>query len=181
MIRYHFVSNGVYLKGAKKTAPVKKTVNKESSLSPELQHFVRKIYSEATGNLTKNLDCKITKKGIQTPLGVLSKQQIERGDEVLDQILQEIKGKNRKDVLTQLSSEYYTNIPHSHGRSREAIASSIIKSESQYHEKMELSQLMKDMLLVTEEENVLFEDDVDAKYEALGTKMRPVTKVSVLS
>lgn len=54
----------------------------------------------------------------------------------------------------------------------------MISSEDKYHEKMELSQLMKDMLHVTEEENVLFEDDVDAKYDALGTKLSLVKKGS---
>merc|ERR1711991_965956 len=70
---------------------VKKVVNKSSDLPADVQHFVRKIYSEATGNLKRNVDCKITKRGIETPLGVLSKAQIERGDGILDKILAEIK------------------------------------------------------------------------------------------
>ena len=55
-----------------------KHVNKESSLPPALQSFVRRIYKEATGNLSSNIDCQFTKKGIKTPLGVLSLAQVLR-------------------------------------------------------------------------------------------------------
>jgi hypothetical protein len=51
-----------------------------------VQGFVRSIYSSATGNLKKNIDCEFTSKGIKTPLGVLSLAQVEKGDAVLDEI-----------------------------------------------------------------------------------------------
>jgi hypothetical protein len=44
----------------------------------------------------------------------------------------------------------------------------------QYKEKMDLIQLMKDMLLIKDKghgSNVLYEDDLDAKYKALGCKL----------
>lgn len=55
----------------KKKNKVAKKVNKDSNLPSELQHFVRAIYNESTTNMMNNLDCKITAKGITTPLGVL--------------------------------------------------------------------------------------------------------------
>ncbi len=96
----------------------------------------------------------------------------------MDQIYAEINGQQRGATLTQLSSQYYTNIPHAASR---AAAPPVLKTMEQYHAKKEVSQLLRDMLLVSSDEssggNVLFEDDVDAKYHALGTELTAVEKV----
>lgn len=161
---------------AVKKAAVKK-VNASSKLAVPVQQFVRQIYSEATGNLTKTIDCVITSKGIKTPLGVLSLAQVEKGDNILFAIQQELEGSKRSSVLAKLSSDYFTNIPHALGRTKPPVIDRI----EMFHEKMELSQLMKDMLNVSKDEthgNVLFEDDVDAKYDALGTTISAVERGS---
>lgn len=101
--------------------------------------------------------------------------QVEKGDEILYKIYEELNGQKRKAVLAQLSSQYYTNIPHQTGR----VAPPVISSLDMFHTKTELSQLMKDMLNVSKEENVLFEDDVDSKYHALNVDMSVVERDSV--
>lgn len=51
------------------------------------------------------------------PLGKLSKSQIVKGFQVLDQI-QNVIDKKKKGNITELSSEFYTHIPHDFGRQR---------------------------------------------------------------
>ena len=51
-----------------------------------MAQFVEYLYSEATGALTAVVDVKITKRGMQTPLGVLSQGQIDKGEDVLFRI-----------------------------------------------------------------------------------------------
>ncbi len=154
-----------------------KHVNKDSKLPHEVQVFVRKIYSQATGNLKRNIDCEFTSKGIKTPLGVLSLGQVERGDAVLDRVQALLDGKG-KGSFSDLSSEYYTLIPHAHGR----VKPPLVNTPQILKEKQDLSQLMKDMLLVSASghESVLIEDDVDAKYEAMGVEIRSIAKGSPL-
>ena len=157
-----------------------KHVNKDSKLPANVQAFVRKIYDSATGNLKKNIDCEFTSKGIKTPLGVLSLTQVERGDAVLDEIQAVLEGTG-KGNLEKLSNDYYTRIPHAHGR----VKPPTITNKVMLKEKQELSQLMKDMLQISAsgdksaKESVLVTDDVDSKYEAMGIHIASVDKGSV--
>ena len=50
------------------------------------------------------------------PLGKLSKSQIAKGFDVLDEIEKELKGSERPQKLNELSSRFYTVIPHDFGR-----------------------------------------------------------------
>lgn len=50
------------------------------------------------------------------PLGKLSKSQIAKGFECLDDIEKAINAKTTKNMLTHLSSTFYTLIPHDFGR-----------------------------------------------------------------
>jgi poly [ADP-ribose] polymerase len=123
--------------GAPKKVAVKH-VNKDSKLPQDLQVFVRKIYAQATGNLKRAIDCEFTSKGIKTPLGVLSLAQVGRGDDVLERIQAVLEG-TASDSLEQLSSEYYTLIPHAHGR----VKPKLVNNKLILQEKKDLSQLMK--------------------------------------
>src|SRR5438132_37672 len=54
-----------------------------SSLHPGIQALVRYLYDEATAALTSTVNATITAHGIETPLGVLTLGQIEKGEDVL--------------------------------------------------------------------------------------------------
>ena len=54
------------------------------------------------------------------PLGKLSKTQIAKGFEVLDEIEKAVEGKKPASKLSELSSRFYTLIPHDFGRQRPA-------------------------------------------------------------
>src|SRR5947209_4298771 len=125
-----------------------------SKLHPGIQRLVRYIYDEATNALTSTVAAKITAHGIETPLGVLTVGQIEKGEAILQdlyQVFQDKKAKNRQADLERLSGDFYTAIPHRIGRTRAAVATAVIDSMELFEQKQETLQLMKDMLQVNGE------------------------------
>jgi poly [ADP-ribose] polymerase len=155
-------------------APAAKT----SQLSPALQGLVRYLYDEATTALTNSVSAKITAHGIETPLGILTVGQIEKGEEILSALYELFqKGKPKRSVMEELSGEFYTVIPHRIGRTRKAIANAVIDSLELFEQKQEMLQLMKDMLQVNGESGaVLFNARVDQEYEALKCRLEPIEK-----
>lgn len=149
----------------------------ESKLSAGVQELIRYIYEEATNALTGQVAATITANGIETPLGVLTLGQIEKGEAILEE-LYGIFQKKRKNqsALENLSGEFYTVIPHRIGRTRSAVAEAVIDTLAEFQQKQELLQLMKDMLEVNGDENVLFDPEIDKKYDALGCKIEMLAK-----
>ncbi len=157
----------------------KKAKPAKSTISPEVRDLVRYIYDEATGALTTKIQAKITANGIETPLGVLTIGQIEKGEQILADAYTEFKKKKsaakKAEKLEQLSSDFYTVVPHRFGRSRAAAAAAVINTLDEFDQKQETLQLMKDMLQVNGEEgSVLFDAEADQEYEALGCKITEV-------
>lgn len=139
-----------------------------SKLEPLVQSLVGYIYGEATNALTSTVSAKITAQGIETPLGVLTLGQIERGESILQQLYAVFQsGKQRRDDMERLSGEFYTAIPHRIGRTRAAIEQSVIASMEAFEQKQETLQLMKDMLNVNGDTSVLYDSKVDNQFEAL--------------
>jgi poly [ADP-ribose] polymerase 2/3/4 len=147
-----------------------------SELPPPVQEFVRHLYDEATSALTSTVAARITAHGIETPLGVLTLGQIEKGEAILQRLwalFQKKKiGDKERDQMVDLSGEFYTIIPHRIGRSRRAVQEATIDTLPEFNQKQETLQLMRDMLKVDGDEgSVLFRDEVDKKYEALGCRI----------
>ncbi len=159
---------------AKEGAP--KPVVKASDLAPAVQDFVRYIYDEATQALTSTVAAKITANGIETPLGILTLGQIEKGEKFLMELydLFQKKKKNRAE-MERLTGEFYTAIPHRIGRTRAAVSTAVIDTLEIFEQKQNILQLMKDMLQVNGESgNVLFDAKVDQEYQALGCTIEAV-------
>lgn len=154
---------------AKIASDVSAKIPAVSSISKDIQEIVQYLYSEATNALTSTVNATITANGIETPLGVLTIGQIDKGQVVLDEIA-EVFGKKKKsqDVLTQLSGDFYTLIPHKFGRSREQAQLAIIDTASKINDKQDTLQLMRDMLNVNGKNNVLINPEVEGKYKALN-------------
>ncbi|MCA9713371.1 MAG: WGR domain-containing protein [Myxococcales bacterium] len=166
---------------ANKKAAKKKTAKKAARkpLTPALSTLVDYIYSEATNALTSTVKATITANGIETPLGVLTHGQIDKGQAVLDAILDELKrSRKRKAKLRELSGEFYTLIPHRLGRTRAAIEAATISSKTAFAEKNDTLQLMRDMLQVSGDDNVLFDGGAADQYAALGCAIEPLAKTS---
>lgn len=151
-----------------------KPAPKKSELVAPLQELVKYIYAEATNALTTTVAAKITANGIETPLGVLTIGQIEKGEQVLGEINDAVSAKKpNRTKLESLSGEFYSAVPHRIGRTREAIAAAVVDNLAAIAQKQETLQLMKDMLAVNGEHgSVLFDDQVDQQYKALGAELQ---------
>ncbi len=143
------------LKAVDKARPVTKTPKKfkASTLDSATQAFIklifnRKMFTDAMADF--EIDVK------KMPLGKLSKNQVGRGFDVLEQIEDALKKGSSTNKLATLSSTFYTLIPHSFGRRKPTI----IHSD-------ELLQKKKDML------NVLSDIEV-----ALGMQKKADAKKS---
>jgi len=83
-----------------------------SRLEKETQSLMKLIFdNDMFRDTMKKFDIDVKK----MPLGKLSKGQIAKGFEVLDELEIELKA-NRKNKLNELSSRFYTVIPHNFGR-----------------------------------------------------------------
>jgi len=148
----------------------------ESTLHDEVQALVRLCYEEATSALTNTVAARITANGIETPLGVLTLGQIDKGQAILDEAYALFKrnatpSPKTMSQLTDLSGAFYTLIPHRIGRSRAAAQEAVIDTLDEFSNKSETLQLMRDMLKVNggaDGAKVLFRDDIDSKYNALA-------------
>src|SRR5574338_390306 len=138
-------------------------------LHKDIQEIVSYLYSEATNALVTTVNASITANGIETPLGVLTLGQIDKGQAVLDQIATAI-GKKKKDndEITDLSGQFYTEIPHRFGRSKDQALLAVIDNAAKVTEKNDTLQLMRDMLNVNGKTNVLVSSEIDKKYKDLN-------------
>ncbi|ETO27749.1 poly (ADP-ribose) polymerase family-like protein, partial [Reticulomyxa filosa] len=122
---------------------------------------------------------KISSRGFQTPLGSLTMEQIEKGEDLLLEIFELWKNKKNPSQQDVLTNEFYSTIPHKLGRSRFDISSSKFTGYKDFEEKQETLQLMKDMLSVNKnsqkesKKSVLTNDaDVMDQYTALGCNIQ---------
>jgi poly [ADP-ribose] polymerase len=142
-----------------------------SKLATGVQDLVRYIYDEAKGALTSTVAAKITAQGIETPLGILTLGQIEKGEAILSELydrFQDQAERRRDEEMLRLSGEFYTAIPHRIGRTRAAVEGAVIHSLEAFEQKQQTLQLMKDMLQVNGEAgSVLFDARIDQEYDAL--------------
>ena len=148
------------------------------NLHPDVKDLVSYLFGEATDALTNAVQAKITANGIETPLGVLTIGQIEKGERVLAELVEAFGKKRlsaaaRADLLSDLSGRFYSAIPHRVGRSRAAAEASVIATPEAIEQKQQTLQLMRDMLRVNGDGgSVLFDSEADGQYRSLGCELR---------
>lgn len=118
--------------------------------------FSKEMRNEALSSF--NLDLK------RLPLGVPSKQQIQCGVAILDTIEEKINGsKNVTESYSDLSSQFYTAIPHSFGRSRPPV----IQNQQILQERYDMCNILLDMFSTNETVRKVEEDMKDMKKEKI--------------
>ncbi|KAG9277107.1 poly ADP-ribose polymerase 3 [Astyanax mexicanus] len=120
--------------------------------------FNNDMFKEAMENM--NLDIK------KMPLGKLSKQQIAKGFEALEEIEEAIKNKSRESTLSELSSKFFTIIPHNFGRNRPPV----INTDEIIHSKKEMLLVLADIEIAQS----LKAESEKAKEEMVETVPHPI-------
>ncbi|KAH3745603.1 ankyrin repeat protein [Pelomyxa schiedti] len=152
--------------GFPKASSTSETQERASHPLTPVEQLVWYIFEEATQTMTSIAAVTITSRGIETPLGLLTVEQINKGEAVLEKIKTALLNSKDLSLLEDLSGEFYTIIPHRIGRSREEIRAAVIKTQEQLTQKEELLQLMKDLLQVNSS-GALSSTAISNKYHAL--------------
>lgn len=114
-----------------------------SKLDVETKDLIEVLFSKDMRNeaLTSfNLDLK------KLPLGVPSQQQIQHGVTILDEIKDKLNGNRVTASYDELSSQFYTAIPHSFGRSRPPT----IKTSEALQSRYDMCDILSDMYTTNE-------------------------------
>ncbi|EFA80659.1 polyADP-ribosyltransferase [Heterostelium album PN500] len=170
--KYDLVEIDYTVKDDKPKAEKKKAVHQgESKLDNRVQNFIKLIF-----------DLKMMKKTMieadydlkKMPLGKLSKNQILKGYEVLKAIEEKItKPSARGDTLVDLSSRFYTAIPHAFGMRVPPVINSLFMVK----EKMDMLTALADIEIAA---NLIKESDnddsniIDAHYKQLKCDIQPI-------
>ncbi|KAH3743951.1 uracil-DNA glycosylase [Pelomyxa schiedti] len=143
------------------------TPSSSINLTPSVAHLVSLLFSEATQSLISQLNVLITARGIETPLGVLTSNQVAKGRSILDKIQSILLMAGPPGDIKKLSGEFYSLIPHKIGQSKSQISSALINNLSLLHQKQELLQLMDDVLRVLSTGEASESALLTSKYRAL--------------
>jgi hypothetical protein len=145
-----------------------------STLDNRVQDLMKLIGDiKAMNDTLKEFNIDITK----MPLGKLSKKQITSGYVVLQDIQDALKNGSKKTDLAELSSEFYSLIPHDFGRKRPQI----IDSPQLLKSKLEMLETLGDLEIATKmlsQSKDLDVHPIDSAYGTLKTKLTPVEKDS---
>ncbi|XP_076059725.1 protein mono-ADP-ribosyltransferase PARP3-like [Oratosquilla oratoria] len=149
---------------------------KPSKLDPRTQKAIKIMFSEDmfTGQMASmNLDIK------KMPLGKLSKSQIAKGLECLLDIEEAIKNKKGRQALQDLSSRFFTLVPHDFGRR----VPTTIDTLEIVQQKKELMMTLSDIELTlsiqkVKKETEEIENPLDEKYNQLGCSLEFVPKTT---
>eukprot|EP00957_Ditylum_brightwellii_P081194 6177039-Ditylum_brightwellii.AAC.1 len=99
------------------------------TLDKATKSLVDLIFNE---DMFKSAMAKLNIDPSKLPLGALSKAQIKKGFKALESIEEELNGRSNHNRLMELTSEFYTIIPHAFGRSRGPVLSTKASVEEKY-------------------------------------------------
>lgn len=111
------------------------------------------------------------------PLGKISKKQIMTGYEILQSIQDAIE-EGDDEELDELSSKFYSNIPHDFGRRRPPT----IKTKDQLRTKIEMLETLTELevssTILEESKKRLMTHPMDAAYNSLRCELTPIDQLS---
>lgn len=154
-----------------------------SSLPDETRDLVHLLFEKDMYNdALKEFEIDVRK----MPLGALSKDQIQKGISVLEELEEELKtSRHSRQELERLSSQFYTTIPRDFGRSRPPVIATQDMLQKCYDmcnvlldmEKATslMSQVEEDAEQQKEEQKEKLPHPTDAQYASLNAELRLIT------
>lgn len=148
-----------------------------SALVPQVQDLIRLIFDmKMMARQMKEIGYDANK----MPLGKLAKSSILKGYTILQEIMNELKGKNRTEVINKLSGDFFSEIPHNFGFRK--MQEFVLKTEQKVKEKLEMLQSLEDIQVFTRLLDDGAEDgevnQLDSNYLKLSTAITPLDKAS---
>jgi poly [ADP-ribose] polymerase len=113
------------------------------------------------------------------PLGKLSKNAIQKGYEILKELSEAIEKKKSKSVLSDLSGQFYSYIPHNFGFKQ--MSEFIIETKDEVKKKLEMLGSLEDIQVATKllDQGSGSEDSlIDANYGKLKCDITPIDRKS---
>eukprot|EP00756_Hemistasia_phaeocysticola_P051563 Hpha_TRINITY_DN26739_c0_g1::TRINITY_DN26739_c0_g1_i1::g.138801::m.138801/K10798/PARP; poly [ADP-ribose] polymerase len=140
---------------------------KACTLDKQLQEMLQTVFDK---DMFKDQMKQMKLDPAKTPLGKLTKTQVQRGYEALEKIEEAVqKGKTKE--LDRLCSTFYTHIPHSFGRS----VPPLIKTAAEIQEKYDLLNVLSDIEVAQQMDKAADAASsvhpLDAQYKELGTTL----------
>ncbi|XP_046545126.1 protein mono-ADP-ribosyltransferase PARP3-like [Haliotis rubra] len=126
--------------------------NDEEEDVPVVVTSGRRVEEASLVESTQKLENLSLDTGVNMPLGKLSKAQRAKGFEVLNEIEEELEGNQAADKLRELSSRFYTVIPHAYAR--QIHLPSIADSET-LQKKMDMLAVLGDIELLQSLQKVM--------------------------
>lgn len=110
------------------------------------------------------------------PLGKLSQENIKLGFSILKKLMDELKGKNNKEVITQLTDDFYSYIPHDFGFSK--MKDHILDNPQIVKKKIEMLESLSEIKLATTliDEAKDSENELDSNYSKLKRDIIAIDK-----
>jgi len=109
------------------------------------------------------------------PLGKLSKSNIQKGYEALEKLSKALDDKKSRSVLEDLSSDFYSLIPHDFGFQK--MSNFILDAKDKVKTKIDMLQSIQDIQIATKilEDNSGDSDNmIDANYQKLKCELKPL-------
>ncbi|MCX4239708.1 WGR domain-containing protein [Paraliomyxa miuraensis] len=158
--------DGKHRKTSAKVAP--------SALPRPTQKLIELIFSKSMfQSAMADLEIDVKK----MPLGQLSQTQVGKGFGVLERIEEQLdKSRINRAKLAELSSEFYTVIPHSFGRMRPPV----IDDNAGLQKKMDMLNILSDIEVALETESTAQKkattvaNPIDRNYQSLKAELRPL-------
>lgn len=143
-------------------------------LDPQVEEFIKLIYNT---NIMNTQMKEIGYDSAKMPLGKLGKQTLNEGFEILKEIEVELKKKSpNHSVLSYLSSQFYTKIPHNFGFQK--MENFILNTKEKLKAKIEMIESLGDITIATKIISDEKEDDENkllfSYYKKLHCEIKPI-------
>ena len=159
-------------KAPKPTPKSKTPTPKESKLDKRIQNFIKLIFDI---NAINNTLAEIGYDSRKMPLGKLSVNNLKQGSAILKEI-EEVLDKKKTGNLSQLSSRFYSLVPHDFGFQN--VANFIINSRERLRQKIEMIDSLTDMKIASSilENKKSSEHPIDDYYKQLNCDLKAIEK-----
>lgn len=108
------------------------------------------------------------------PLGKLSKDNIKLGFSLLQKLVEELKGKNRRPIIEELTNDFYSYIPHDFGFSKMSLF--ILDDITKVKKKIEMLESLSEIKVATTLLSSTAKDTntLDSNYKKLNREIRAI-------